>query len=165
MKLSSHLRDCNGQDDWHPMSNYELWIIMNYIIYKSIWSCPLYVITCTHFILCNNANLLSVCLYTPTPPICCHNVSFFILFHYATLFVNLYDHMSHFITCTNFVLLNLLYLHIYMITHLMYDIFCFVICLLFIFLFFFMYYTYDTDICIYVFYIIVLDHLKPYASH
>ena len=40
VKLSSHLRDCNGQDDWHPMSNYELCIIMNYIIYKPIWLCP-----------------------------------------------------------------------------------------------------------------------------
>ena len=64
-----------------------------------------------------------------------------------------------------FILFNnttLLYLQIYMITHPRYDTFVFVICP---FINFFMYYTYDTDAHIYVFYVIVLDHLKPYASH
>ena len=50
-----------------------------------------------------------------------------------------------------------------MIMHLMYDIF--VLLYVFYFFSFFMYYIYDTDICIYVFCIMVLDHLKPYASH
>ena len=125
VKLSSHLRDCNRQDDWHPMSNYELWIIMNYTICKPIWSC----ITWTHYSCF--VKLLLVNLYSYT------HVSSQVLFcyvqqHYLIIFVNLYYHTPHFITCANFVLLNLLYLHIYMIMWLMYDIFV----LLYVFHFF-----------------------------
>ena len=47
----------------------------------------------------------------------------FVQQHYFIIFVNLYDHAPLSITCINFILLNLLYLHIYMFTHPMYGIF------------------------------------------
>ena len=69
---------------------------------------------------------------------------------FATLivFVNLYDHtpLFHFAKLMIFMHLCNHVPHVY-------------------FHFVTMYYIYDTDICIYVFYIIVLDHLNPYASH
>ena len=86
----------------------------------------LYFIMYINFILFNNTNLLFVNLYDHTPPIFCHNVLFSLCSTMLLIiFVNLYDHVPSSITCINFILLNLSYLHIYMIMHPMYY-FCFV---------------------------------------
>ena len=122
-------------------SSVKTWII---IFVNPIWSHPP---DCTIFILFNDVKLLLVNLYGYTHVL--SQVLFhFVQQHYLVIFVNLYNHMPHFITCINFILVNLLYLHIYMIMHLMYDIFI----LLYVFYFF----MYDTDECIYAFYIVVL---------
>ena len=69
----------------------------------------------------------------------------------------LYDHMPHFLMCINFILLNNLYQHTYMIIHLMYNIFILFYVLYFIFMYYMMYVS--------ILYCSSVDHLKLYASH
>ena len=157
-EASIHLRDCYRQDDWHPMSNYELWIIMNYIICKPIQSCP----TWTHYFFLFNYYWWT---YMVTPM---HYHRYYFVCS-TTLPYYIWKSIHSHATFLLHTLILFLYLHIYMIMCLMYDIFILLYALfyffLFLFFFFFMYYIYDTDICIYVFYIVVLDHLKSSASH
>ena len=121
------------------------WIM---IFVKPIWSCPP---DCTIFILFTDVTLLLVNLYSYTH-VLSQALFNFVQPHYLVIFVNLYDHMPYFITCINFILLNLLYSHICTIMCLMYDIFV----LLYVFYFVFFLFMYDTDKCIYRFYIVVL---------
>ena len=68
----------------------------------------------------------------------------------------IYDHMPNFLTYINFVLLNNLYQHTYMIMCPMYDIFI----LFYVLYFLFMYYMMYPYMCC-----SSVDYLKPYASH
>ena len=145
VKLSSHLRDCNRQDDWLSCQN----IIR--IFAKPIQSCPL---DYTNFILFHDVNILLLTFALSLKLI--HFFSSFLFFHqyYLVIFVKLYDHMPHFLffSCINFALLNDLYQHTYTIMHLMYDIFV---------LFHVLYFFHVFCECLYVYMYSVLQFFRP----
>ena len=135
VKLSSCLRDCNRQDDWHPMSNYDLWIIMNYFICKPKRSCP----TWTHYflfcliIIIGETIWSHLCVITGIISLCSRTLPNYICKYF--IWNPRWSHAT-FITCTNFILLNSLCLYIYTIMCLMYDIlFCLLYFLSLLFLF------------------------------
>ena len=112
VKLGSCLRDCNSHDNWLSCHN----IIRIFV--KPIWSCPL---DYTNFFLFHNVKLLSL-TYVLLPML----VHFFSLFPPILpcyICQTLQSHATFSFLCTNFILLNNLYWHIFTIMCLMYDIF------------------------------------------
>ena len=148
LKLSNHLRDCNRHNDWLPCQNINYNTCKTYMIMSS----QLYYI---HFF--HDVKLLLLNLCSSTCELSHALVHFFFQLPYLVIFVYLYDHTPHFLICINFVLLNFLYLNIYMIMCLMYDI---SVLLYSLYFFVFMYFMINV-----ILHCSSVDHLKPYASH